>query len=93
MTESELLDMLDDDSGTDELEQQIPLPTPEEEAEMNASDVPDELPILVLRNTVLFPGVVLPITVGPRRLAATRPRGLRRRPPDWSRRAETGRHR
>jgi len=64
MTESELLDMLDDDSGTDELEQQIPLPTPEEEAEMNASDVPDELPILVLRNTVLFPGVVLPITVG-----------------------------
>src|SRR3978361_708014 len=27
-------------------------------------DIPDELPILPLRNTVLFPGVVLPITVG-----------------------------
>src|SRR5437016_4832011 len=26
--------------------------------------VPDELPILPLRNTVLFPGVVIPITVG-----------------------------
>ncbi|MBO9635684.1 MAG: LON peptidase substrate-binding domain-containing protein, partial [Chitinophagaceae bacterium] len=26
--------------------------------------VPDELPLLPLRNTVLFPGVVLPITVG-----------------------------
>src|ERR671913_1659525 len=25
---------------------------------------PDELPLLPLRNTVLFPGVVLPITVG-----------------------------
>src|SRR4030095_15046276 len=27
-------------------------------------DVPNELPLLPLRNTVLFPGVVLPITVG-----------------------------
>eukprot|EP01136_Pigoraptor_vietnamica_P025624 Opistho-1_new@79775 len=26
--------------------------------------IPDSLPILPLRNTVLFPGVVLPITVG-----------------------------
>jgi len=32
----------------------------------NADDtvIPDELPILPLRNTVLFPGVVIPITVG-----------------------------
>jgi ATP-dependent Lon protease len=28
------------------------------------SELPDDLPILPLRNTVLFPGVVLPITVG-----------------------------
>jgi ATP-dependent Lon protease len=27
-------------------------------------EIPGELPILPLRNTVLFPGVVLPITVG-----------------------------
>jgi len=31
---------------------------------MSTSDIPDTLPILTLRNTVLFPGVVLPITVG-----------------------------
>src|SRR5450432_1866866 len=27
-------------------------------------EIPNEIPILPLRNTVLFPGVVLPITVG-----------------------------
>ena len=27
-------------------------------------DIPSELPILALKNTVLFPGVVIPITVG-----------------------------
>ncbi|MDA1028048.1 MAG: endopeptidase La [Bacteroidetes bacterium] len=48
----------------DDLEQSIPLPTADEEKEMSLSDVPDTLPILTLRNTVLFPGVVLPITVG-----------------------------
>ena len=30
----------------------------------NDEDMPDELPILPLRNSVLFPGVVIPITVG-----------------------------
>lgn len=53
--------LLGDDEGT---EQSIPLPTPDEEKEMSTSNVPDVLPILALRNTVLFPGVVLPITVG-----------------------------
>jgi ATP-dependent Lon protease len=45
-------------------EQSIPLPTPDEEMEMGNTELPEELPILALRNTVLFPGVVLPITVG-----------------------------
>ena len=45
-------------------EQSIPLPTPDEEIEMGNTELPEELPILALRNTVLFPGVVLPITVG-----------------------------
>ena len=45
-------------------EQSIPLPTADEEKEMSTADVPDSLPVLTLRNTVLFPGVVLPITVG-----------------------------
>lgn len=42
----------------------IPLLTPEDEEEMNNEVLPDDLPILPLRNTVLFPGVVIPITAG-----------------------------
>ncbi len=42
----------------------IPLLTPEDEEQMNSEDLPDTLPILPLRNTVLFPGVVIPITAG-----------------------------
>ncbi|MEA3476581.1 MAG: endopeptidase La [Bacteroidota bacterium] len=42
----------------------IPLLTAEDEELMNAEKVPETLPILPLRNTVLFPGVVIPITVG-----------------------------
>lgn len=42
----------------------IPLMSPEDEEVMNTEEVPEELPILPLRNTVLFPGVVIPITVG-----------------------------
>jgi ATP-dependent Lon protease len=42
----------------------IPLLTPEDEEEMNNENLPLDLPILPLRNTVLFPGVVIPITAG-----------------------------
>lgn len=42
----------------------IPLMTTEEEGHLEVSEIPKELPILPLRNTVLFPGVVIPITVG-----------------------------
>ena len=42
----------------------IPLITVEEEEKMNSENFPEELPILPLRNNVLFPGVVIPITVG-----------------------------
>ncbi|MBP9793929.1 MAG: endopeptidase La [Flavobacterium sp.] len=42
----------------------IPLMTPEDEEEMNNEELPSDLPILPLRNTVLFPGVVIPITAG-----------------------------
>jgi len=42
----------------------IPLMTPEDEEEIKKEDVPEVLPILPLRNTVLFPGVVIPITAG-----------------------------
>ncbi len=42
----------------------IPLLTEEDEEQMNTEQIPDSLPVLPLRNTVLFPGVVVPITVG-----------------------------
>jgi ATP-dependent Lon protease len=42
----------------------IPLLTPEDEAEMNNEELPPTLAILPLRNTVLFPGVVIPISAG-----------------------------
>ncbi|SHF52552.1 ATP-dependent Lon protease [Salegentibacter echinorum] len=42
----------------------IPLMTPEDEEEINREQLPETLPILPLRNTVLFPGVVIPITAG-----------------------------
>ena len=48
----------------DENSELIPLMTPEDEAEINNEELPNTLPILPLRNTVLFPGVVIPITAG-----------------------------
>ncbi len=53
-----LHNMLDEDSEL------IPLMTPEDEEIINKEEVPALLPILPLRNTVLFPGVVIPITAG-----------------------------
>ncbi|WP_044398432.1 endopeptidase La [Lacinutrix sp. Hel_I_90] len=48
----------------DENSELIPLMTPEDEEEINKEELPETLPILSLRNTVLFPGVVIPITAG-----------------------------
>lgn len=42
----------------------FPLLSSQDEEEMSKADIPEILPILPLRNTVLFPGVVIPITVG-----------------------------
>lgn len=42
----------------------FPLMSSEDEEEMNNEQMPEILSILPLRNTVLFPGVVIPITVG-----------------------------
>src|SRR5690554_1336484 len=42
----------------------IPLMSVEDEDAMDKEDLPEILPILPLRNTVLFPGVVIPITAG-----------------------------
>ncbi|MCK5856313.1 MAG: endopeptidase La [Bacteroidales bacterium] len=42
----------------------LPLMAGNEEVPLDDADVPEQLPILPLRNTVLFPGVMIPITVG-----------------------------
>ena len=54
----ELSNLVDGDSEF------IPLISTEDEDRMNLEEVPEKLPILPLRNNVLFPGVVIPITLG-----------------------------
>ncbi len=46
---------------TDDLIQMI---NPEQDNDLKVDDLPEELSILPIKNTVLFPGVVIPITVG-----------------------------
>ncbi|MGO1752227.1 MAG: endopeptidase La [Psychroflexus sp.] len=48
----------------DEDAELIPLMTTEDEELINKEELPGNLPILPLKNTVLFPGVVIPITAG-----------------------------
>ncbi|MFZ1528460.1 MAG: endopeptidase La [Ferruginibacter sp.] len=52
--------------GTEDEMEFMPIIPLNEEGDGNADeqDIPTELPLLPLRNTVLFPGVVIPITVG-----------------------------
>ncbi|MGC9331622.1 MAG: endopeptidase La [Bacteroidales bacterium] len=42
----------------------IPIVADDDEQSLMETEIPNELPILPLRNTVLFPGVVMPLTVG-----------------------------
>lgn len=58
------LEDFDNQDQFDDFEQAIPLMSEEEEKKLMEAEVPDNLPILPLKNTVLFPGVVVPITVG-----------------------------
>lgn len=65
MSNSKIIDL--DSLSFQELNEEaelIPLMTPEDEDAINKEILPDELAILPLRNTVLFPGVVIPITAG-----------------------------
>lgn len=48
----------------DESDDLIQLINPEQESYLNAKDIPGEVSVLPIKNTVLFPGVVIPITVG-----------------------------
>ena len=48
-------------------EDSFPVFSPEEEEGLKNEEFPDSLPVLPVKNTVLFPGVVMPITVGRQR--------------------------
>src|SRR5690606_4706706 len=52
------------DDILEDFEQSIPLMSEDEVRRIDESGVPEALPILPLKNTVLYPGVVIPITVG-----------------------------
>jgi len=54
-----LSDFRDEDSG-----EFVQLITPDAEDWLPEEDIPTDLPILPIKNTVLFPGAVIPITVG-----------------------------
>lgn len=58
MSSLNLSDLLNEDTEF------LPLMSDEDEAKISKEDAPDILPILPLRNTVLFPGVIIPITIG-----------------------------
>lgn len=60
------IDMILSESSEENSVEMIPLLSMEEEAEdLNTEDIIiDDLPILPVKNTVLFPGVVIPVTVG-----------------------------
>ena len=43
----------------------MPMISIDEEEEPNETEIyPEELPVLALKNTVLFPSIIIPITVG-----------------------------
>lgn len=50
--------------GQSDPEDLVEMMNPEEESKKGGDDIPEEIGILPIRNTVLFPGVVIPITVG-----------------------------
>ncbi len=63
MEKKDMMDFLQQ-SGTDEEVDFLPILPEEESLDGKKLDIPAVLPVLPLRNTILFPGVVLPITVG-----------------------------
>ncbi|MEQ9187125.1 MAG: endopeptidase La [Cryomorphaceae bacterium] len=58
------LSLLELSGVNDDNSEFIPLMSLEDEERMYKEETPNELPLLPVRNTVLFPGVVIPITVG-----------------------------
>ena len=58
------LDRLSPSDPLSENTEFIPLVTSEDDIDWSLDEMKDDIPILPLRNTVIFPGVVTPITAG-----------------------------
>ena len=61
---SKIFQILHPDYSDDDPDEVVQLITSEEIPSLSDDQLPDELPILPIKNTVLFPGIVIPITVG-----------------------------
>ena len=59
-----MFDKMSLENVVDEDSEFIPLMSSEDEEEIHKEEIPKELALLPLRNSVLFPGVVIPITAG-----------------------------
>ena len=59
--------ILSEKDNRDAGEDSFPIFSPEEEEGIKSEEFPETLPVLPVKNTVLFPGVVMPITVGRQR--------------------------
>ena len=64
MSTTRIMDSLSLNDIINENTEFIPLMISDDEVEINNEQLPELLPILPLRNTVIFPGVVAPITAG-----------------------------
>lgn len=56
-------DIMFSNPGSDEVEY-MPLFSVDEDGDKEEIEIPKSIPILALRNTVLYPGIIIPITVG-----------------------------
>lgn len=82
---SEMRSMLDMFMNQNEQEMEFMPIVPLGEDEMDEQErgsLPDELPVIALKNTVLFPNVVLPIT-GPRKVGESHCRSPGFKQMDW----------
>ncbi|MFN5217928.1 MAG: LON peptidase substrate-binding domain-containing protein, partial [Sphingomonadales bacterium] len=53
-----------DFDGSNDNPEFMPLFSKQDEEEFRNMELPEEVPVLAIRNTVLFPGVIFPITLG-----------------------------
>lgn len=64
MFDKDLNSIMNPELAAEDSEELIQIVAPEDNQELSEDSLPKNLPVLPIKNAVLFPGVVLPITVG-----------------------------